>query len=152
MELIVTWLVIAAIVWGVATIFSLSKKHSERPGAAGPVGKLPDSDGSYATEIVGESHYLGNLRAIVGGAHAVDRFECEAVLVPEATNKFDPEAVRIDIQGSQVGYLSRARARKYRKLITKRNLPLAPMSCKALIFGGGKDTPNLGVWLDLISR
>lgn len=42
------------------------------------------------------------------------RFDVHAVLVPDADNPYDPNAVEVRIDGILVGYLSRADAANYR--------------------------------------
>src|SRR5271165_3751090 len=71
--------------------------------------------GSETLEVVGESHYQEALWSIVGGRQE-DRVRQEsvAVLMAEANNPFDDEAVSVWINGSLVGYLARADAEEYR--------------------------------------
>lgn len=54
-------------------------------------------------EIVGESHYQDALSAIAGGkTHDGHQLPVHARLIPEDGNPFDPNAVRIEIQGKKV--------------------------------------------------
>jgi len=67
-------------------------------------------------DVVGESNYQDNIEAICGGRKADgEEREVEAVLVLEDGNQYDSLAVRIDVQGKTVGYLSRQSARAYRE-------------------------------------
>src|SRR4051812_36876385 len=70
--------------------------------------------GDETLEVVGESHRQEELWQIVGG-HREDyvRFDVHAVLVPDAANPHDPNAVEVRIEGVLVGYLSREDAAHY---------------------------------------
>lgn len=106
-------------------------------------------DRRFYVNVVGESHYQENLALICGkrtedGVHVIT----EALLVPEADNPYDPNAVRVEIKGLQVGHLAREAAVAYRQLGLdgKRSYP-------ALITGGWDrgdgDEGGYGVKLDL---
>jgi hypothetical protein len=71
--------------------------------------------GAFALPVVGESHYQETLQAICGprSDDGEDR-RVAARLVLENDNPYDSMAVRVDIQGQTVGYLSREHARRYR--------------------------------------
>lgn len=64
--------------------------------------------------VVGESFYQPALRAITctEEGEAVE-CDCIAELVPEPENPHDSNAVKVVIDGSKVGHLSRANAVKY---------------------------------------
>jgi hypothetical protein len=105
-------------------------------------------------EIVGESHYQVALEAICGprtedGANRV----VEGWLVLEDTNPYDALAVRVDIDGHPVGYLSRANARAYREQLAAQGVTALRASCLARIRGGWDRGPDdkgyYGVFLDL---
>lgn len=103
--------------------------------------------GTYSQPVVGESHYQAALEAICGKrTNEGENKIVQATLVLE-NNPHDPQAVRIDIQGKTVGYLSRDDARVYRKQIGKN------ATCQAVIRGGwdrGKrGRGSYGVSLDL---
>lgn len=68
-------------------------------------------------DVVGESHYRESLRSLfpaklpaAGGSLSIDT---TAILLPEPTNKHDPNAVMVLVQGKQVGYLAREDAARY---------------------------------------
>ncbi len=67
---------------------------------------LDDDDGEWI-EVVGESRYRENLYSIFGRHEDGIEEDAEAVLVREPDNRHDPNAVRVDIAGLTVGYLSR---------------------------------------------
>jgi hypothetical protein len=110
--------------------------------------------GSYELNVVGEASYQSNIERIAGGRTSEGvRSHCEATLVPEDGNTHDPMAVRVDIQGKTVGYLSRPNAREYRAEIKRLGFPNGIFSCKALIVGGWErgthDRGHFGVKLDV---
>lgn len=123
--------------------------------AAGPraTGTI-EGPGNYAFDIVGEVNYQAALEAICGGRteDGVNR-EAVAVLVCEDSNPHDSKAVRVDIDGMTVGYLSRTDARIYRTELRRQNSDGAVLRCAALIGGGwdrGRGDPGyFGVKLDL---
>lgn len=92
--------------------------------------------GEYAQEVVGESNYQPALRAIQASK---DKPFHRVRLVPEDTNPYDNQAVRVDVAGKTVGYLPRADARRWRK-------SAGPETCDVYIADAGPGT-NLGVWL-----
>jgi hypothetical protein len=105
-------------------------------------------NGSFTTDVVGESFYQDALEAIVGhrSEHGWN-LTTEAVLVCENTNPYDPKAVRVDVSGRRVGYLSRERARLHRRRFGTRVI-----HCAARIVGGWKGergSGDFGVRLDL---
>lgn len=93
----------------------------------------------YPLHAVGESYYQDALRELVENSadpgpnwpFAGAQCEVTARLVPEADNPYDDQAVRVEIDGRKVGHLSRAEARKYRRVLVDNPVPV-----KALIIGG----------------
>ena len=86
----------------------------------------------FTVQVVGESHYQNHLTSLCGersteGVVIVLR----ADVVPDNSNKFDAEAVRVDIGGLTVGYLPRDAAPQWR-----RQFGSNPVQCDALIRGG----------------
>ncbi len=112
-------------------------------------------DGTFSVAIVGESHYQPAITAVCGPRteEGVDDLEVEACLVLEDGNPYDSEAVRVDIRGRTVGYLSRAGARHYRKALAKLGVRPVTAYCQARIRGGwdrGEDDQGFyGVYLDI---
>ena len=87
--------------------------------------------------LVGEFYYQSALKRLVDnhgdrGAY----FECLATLIPENTNTFDSQAVRIDIKGMTVGYFNRNDARKFRIRLNTKKLTGQITTCNAVIEGG----------------
>jgi hypothetical protein len=77
----------------------------------------------------------------------------EATLVHDDNNPYDNKAIRVDIAGMTVGYLSREDARQYRKLLEEAGYAGIPAICPAMIVGGwnrgGDNIGHFGVRLDL---
>jgi hypothetical protein len=110
--------------------------------------------GEFAVDVVGVSRRQDGLARIVeihgrsGRTVTVD-----ALLVLEDTNPHDANAVRVEIDGHMIGYLSRDNARRYRADLTAANTPTATVRCKARIVGGFEtasgERAHFGVRLDL---
>lgn len=112
------------------------------------------STGKYLFEIVGESHYQSALEKICEGRSGESQSKkATATIVHEDDNPYDNEAIRVDINGLTVGYLSKNDARKYRQALKIMGKAGATATCPALIVGGwdrgGKDKGGVGVKLDL---
>jgi len=100
---------------------------------------LPRS-GSYNFDIVGEASYQDTLDQLAGGkTDAGVHVQKFATLIMEKNNPFDRNAVRVDIEGHTVGYLSRTHAKRFRKTINRSHC-VAP----ALITGGWKRAGSKG--------
>ena len=143
-----TFLVILLI--GVAVYFYLRNRSPAIPAVAG---SLP-GPGAYEFDIVGESNYQQALESICGGrTEDGARHLAEALLILEDSNPHDNLAVRVDIEGKVVGYLSRKDARSYRKQLQQLGHAGLTLSCNAMIVGGWQrsksDIGNFGVKLDL---
>jgi len=113
-----------------------------------------EGDGGFDLEIVGESHYQKHLKKLCGGySKEGSRKKATAELHYENNNPYDKQAIRIEINGKTVGYLTREDARFYRKRIRKIGHEGIVVTCNTVIVGG-KDLgffnkTNFGVWLDL---
>ena len=111
------------IIIGVAVCFIVKSSYQSKP--------LPMS-GDYNFDIVGEASYQDALDQLAGGkTDAGVHVQKLATLILEKNNPVDPNAVRVDIEGHTVGYLSRAHAVRFRKTINRSHC-VAP----ALITGG----------------
>lgn len=105
--------------------------------------------GDVDLAIVGESFCQDALWQI-SGVHRGEpvRQEVVAVLVPEPQNPYDPNAVRIEVNGLQVGHLSRSDAVRYRDgLAALMERYQGLIALNAVVVGGGYGKDNLGVWL-----
>jgi hypothetical protein len=106
-------------------------------------------------QVVGESHYQPAIRAACGWTKPAEiLFDCMAELVPEPKNPHDPNAIRVDIEGRQVGYLSRADAAEMGSAIAEGIRMQGTGMVRAVIAGHESGTTeNLGVFLHMtISR
>jgi len=113
-----------------------------------------EGDGGFDLEVVGESNYQKHLKKLCGGySKEGSKTEVIAKLIFENNNPHDNQAIRVDIEGKTVGYLSREDARIYRKRIRKAGYDEITILCNGKIFGGKKlgllRKTNFGVWLDL---
>lgn len=101
--------------------------------------------------VVGESNYQPAIREACGWKPGTDtHFECFAELVPEPTNRYDPNAVRVDIDGACVGYLSREDAVELGPAISEALAEHGSGLVRAVIAGrAAGETDNLGVFLHL---
>ena len=64
--------------------------------------------GGYEYEVVGESFQRDNLLKLIRAHEAFDsgQIVATAVLEPEPTNEFDSTAVKVVVEGVQVGYIA----------------------------------------------
>ena len=93
---------------------------------------------SYAYNIVGEQSYQNNLKKIAGPKEEESKFfECYAKVSSEPFNQYDKNAVKVEINGLPVGYLSRGEAAKLAGKVVNKNVP-------AVIDGGWKDEESTG--------
>lgn len=115
----------------IVLIFLYLKKLGRATATSSATESGADVD-RFSVQIVGESHYQNHLTILCGersreGVNMVLR----ADVLPDSSNKFDHEAVRIDIDGLTVGYLARDAAPQWR-----RQFGSNPVQCDALIRGG----------------
>lgn len=110
--------------------------------------------GKFAVEVVGASRRQDAIEAIVAREGRSGRtVTVDAVLLLDDANPHDPNAVRVEIDGALVGYLSRDNARRYRADLAAAGTPHAIVRCKARIVGGfateSGERAHFGVRLDL---
>ena len=101
--------------------------------------------GHESVNVAGESHYQDALRAIAGAGEV--RHETEARLIREPENEYDPNAIRVEIDGRKVGYLPRDLAPAWGPRLDELASRRRVGGCEATIVGGA-DTA-LGVFLRL---
>lgn len=93
---------------------------------------------SYAYDIVGEQAYQKNLKKIAGPKEEESKFvECYAKVSSEPFNQYDKNAVKVEINGLTVGYLSKSEAAKLAGRVINKTVP-------AVINGGWKDDESTG--------
>jgi len=90
-------------------------------------------------EIVGESHHQAALAAIAGRDPNGVQHHCEAILIPEPLNPYDPNAVLVAIDGHPVGHLGRDDAAEYVERLVELDRTGQTASCPAYICGGFVD-------------
>jgi hypothetical protein len=94
-------------------------------------------DNSYSQEIVGESFYQKALEKISGGKNEDGHYlKCIAFLKPEPQNKYDKNAIAVEINDSKVGYLDKRTALKLKNEFKKISGPSWAATCNAVIVGG----------------
>ena len=115
--------------------------------------QLP-GDGTFAVAVAGAVSCQPELADICkNDLQAREGEEVVAILIPEATNPYSPEAVRVQIHGQPVGYLARADARALRALLGGEVPDGTRYQCRAKIQRSHQ--PGQGghgqwsVWLDL---
>jgi hypothetical protein len=108
----------------------------------------------FELEIAGQEYYQAALEAICGPhvPRGVNRFET-AWLILEDIHPNGKNAVRVEMRGKKVGYLSPEAAIQYRRQLIARGKPNANGQCQAVIKGGwissdGRKGPYC-VWLDI---
>jgi hypothetical protein len=110
--------------------------------------------GQFAVDVVGVSRRQDALAAVVERHGRSGRtVTVDAILVLEDSNPHDANAVRVEIDGALIGYLSRDNARRYRADLAAAGQPQATVRCKARIVGGFEtsdgERAHFGVRLDL---
>lgn len=103
----------------------------------------------FDVRVVGESFYESNLYELCGPAEDHMRQLAKmAILTLEPNNPYDPNAVRVDIDGLTVGHLSRKDAVWFRQMV---NAPSGSrFSCDSVLISlRGGEVCNYGVRLEL---
>lgn len=96
------------------------------------------SNASYLYNIVGEQSYQNNLKKIAGPKEEKSKFfECYAKVSSEPFNQYDKNAVKVEIDGLIVGYLSKGEAVKLAGKVINKTVP-------AVIDGGWDDSDSIG--------
>ena len=128
MEIVIAVIVVAGI-W-----YVLKAKNAVNKTGANPA----LSNASYNYNIVGEQSYQNNLKKIAGPKEEESKFfECYAKVSSEPFNQYDKNAVKVEINGLLVGYLSRGEAAKLAGKVINKTVP-------AVIDGGWKDEESTG--------
>ena len=83
--------------------------------------QMSDDDSEYTYEVVGESFQRDHFMALIRAHKAFETGEIltTAVLEPEPTNPFDSTAVKVVIEGVQVGYIAKFDSGAVTKMIEK---------------------------------
>lgn len=92
-------------------------------------------DGSFPMQVVGESNYQNALIAICGPySREGHDGEYQALIEREPSNRFDPNAVMVKINGRMVGYLDRSQAERVSQQMLEERISSAV--CGARVRGG----------------
>lgn len=152
------YLILAGVVVAILWMGSAWAK-SRPPGAGSAMAARFDEPsptlrqtGKYFRQVVGESHYRPALASITGNRILPGLgMKAMAALVCENDNRFDTNAVRVDVRGKTVGYLSREDALDYRRRLRDAGMGESTQWVAARIGGGGEGR-HYGVYLDLPDR
>ena len=113
----------------------------------------PQSSGDnsdYNYDVVGESFQRDHLMALIRSHKAFDTEEilATAVLEPEPTNEFDPTAVKVVVEGVQVGYIAKFDSAAVTKMIEKSGKKVYEVPAK-IGFDANSPAPLIGVKIAL---
>ena len=93
---------------------------------------------AYNFDIVGEQSYQKNLSKIAGKKEEKSKFiQCHANVSSEPFNKYDKNAIKVEINGLLVGYISKNEAAQLAGRVINKTVP-------AVINGGWKDQDSTG--------
>ena len=137
-----------------ATENSGSGKVKHRPALQTKAAKTKTRSFSrreFKVAIVGESHYLRTLRRAKDSVKDYNGTGyINVILAREPANKFDENAIKVMTTDLEtIGYLSRAKAKRYQKAFDVWANEGYLIKCQAKLVGGTKEKKNIGAWLDL---
>jgi hypothetical protein len=129
---------------------SESRFVTSDPNAFVMVNKMDDDNSEYNYEIVGESFQRDHLMALIRSHKAFETGEIlsTAVLEPEPTNEFDPTAVKVVVEGVQVGYIAKFDSAAVTKMIEKSEKKVYEVPAK-IGFDANSPAPLIGVKIAL---
>ena len=126
--------IVIAVIVGVVIWYVLKAKNAVNKTSANPA----LNNASYSYNIVGEQSYQNNLKKIAGPKEEESKFfECYAKVSSEPFNQYDKNAVKVEINGLLVGYLSKGEAAKLAGKVINKTVP-------AVIDGGWFDADSEG--------
>lgn len=127
-------------------LFVLSKSNKStrhaRPVLRGEVVKpIPTplftwpSRGNFDFELVGAEYYQAELQHLADNhrGEQLDGLPLTAMLIPEDENRSDNTAVRVDVDGLTVGYLSLVDSKGYHRRMAELKQKVRPTACAALL-------------------
>ena len=130
---------VAVILIAVCWFLYQSRVSSHMPLRKNPIPQNVYEWSEHADEfdIVGELHYQPAIKLLAGANDEhVRSKEYRAFLIPENDNPYDDKAIRVDIEGMVVGYLSREDARNFRRRLGAKKLVNQITACNAHVTGG----------------
>ena len=112
--------------------------------------QLSGDNSEYNYDVVGESFQRDHLMALIRAHKAFDTGEilATAVLEPEPTNEFDSTAVKVVIEGVQVGYIAKFDSAAVTKMIEKSGKKVYEVPAK-IGFDANSPAPLIGVKIAL---
>jgi hypothetical protein len=127
-------------------LFVLSKSNKStrhaRPALKGEVVKpIPTplftwpTRESFDFELVGAEYYQAELQHLADNhrGEQLDGMPLTAMLIPEDENRSDNTAVRVDVDGLTVGYLSLVDSKGYHRRMAELKQKVRPTACAALL-------------------
>lgn len=109
--------------------------------------------GGHGAEVVGESFNQEALSRLAGGKTEMSAtVPVVACLVREPANPYDPNAIRVEVNGVLVGHLARDYALLYQPVLARLAELGRPAKCRATIVGGWKNRRgegHFGIELDI---
>lgn len=106
-------------------------------------------------EVVGEQSYQSALLRVAGGRtrDGPTKTLVTAQLVREPYNRYDRNAVRVDVGGTTVGYIPAKQAPRYHSVLGQLSACGTPATCRANLTGGWDRGPDdrgsVGIVLDV---
>lgn len=104
----------------------------------------------FSFEAVGESNYQKALTSLMPNDGKIeDKHKAYFIanLILEDDNKFDKNAIAVEILGLKVGYIPKEENKQLRKQLKTISKNRSSFSCAASIIGG--NNKSYGVWLDI---
>ena len=115
-----------------------------RQSAEEPAFTLAHTRG-FTQEVVGEASYQKAISKVVGGKTTYSaKHECTALLICDDANKYDQNAVEVQIDGRLVGYLPKNDAAAYRQELENIDAQLPSVAVRAKVVGGWRDEDSEG--------
>jgi hypothetical protein len=156
MELAIAAVIAVALAWWIGRRQRLTRTQAQVTIVRDDAPRLPRArtERSQQFEVVGESHRQAVLERLCAPRTEKEaNVPCRATLVLERENPVDADAVRVEINGELVGYLSRKAAQDFQPIARVLASQDRPLVCDATIVGGWKrsaaDWGYYGVVLDL---
>lgn len=126
--------IVIAVIVGVIIWYVLKAKKAASETSINP----NPNNISYAYNIVGEQAYQNNLKKIAGSKEEESKFfECYAKVSSDPFNQYDKNAIKVEINGLIVGYISKVEAAKLAGRVINKTVP-------AVIDGGWLDDDGEG--------
>ncbi|WP_180031649.1 hypothetical protein [Acinetobacter sp. YH12245] len=126
--------IVIAIIVGVVIWYVLKAKKAASETSINP----NPNNISYTYDIVGEQAYQNNLKKIAGPKEEESKFfECYANVSSDPFNQYDKNAIKVEINGLTVGYISKVEAAKLAGRVINKTVP-------AVIDGGWLDDDGEG--------